>query len=364
MGFMDRIAAKKCFFLEWIENYYGQKVILFGAGEGAQNIYRYLESVEIPVAHIVENRDYFISGKMFMGRNIEILEDVLEAADEKVDLIIEITGYQPFMIHGYDRKVNQVLFYDLPPALLSDRGKLSTTPYEFWAEKEEVLNKIYSSMNDKFSKECMVSYVNQRISGDYSYSDGMIKSTQYFDDELIWFSDNEVFVDCGAFDGQDTIEFLKRAKGDHNKVIIFEPDEQNGKVISERLGEEDACCLIKKAAWSSDGMLKFMMGNATESRVVENGDTDIPCAKIDSICDKMQIIPTFIKMDIEGSELEALHGAEEMIRKYKPKLAISIYHRPEDLILIWDYIQNVRQDYKFGFRRYSRSFRETVMFAI
>ena len=74
--------------------------------------------------------------------------------------------------------------------------------------------------------------------------------------------------------------------------------------------------------------------------------------------------PTFIKMDIEGSELRALKGAEQSIHKYRPKLAISIYHRPEDIFTLPDLLLSYHPDYKFYLRHYSLGYFDTVLYAI
>ncbi|MFI3174418.1 MAG: FkbM family methyltransferase [Bacillota bacterium] len=69
-------------------------------------------------------------------------------------------------------------------------------------------------------------------------------------------------------------------------------------------------------------------------------------------------------MDIEGAELVALQGGEQTIKKYKPKLAICIYHKPEDVIELFAYIKNLVPEYKFYIRHYSNTQTETVLYAI
>lgn len=78
----------------------------------------------------------------------------------------------------------------------------------------------------------------------------------------------------------------------------------------------------------------------------------------------MEDRPTFIKMDIEGAEMEALKGSQKIIQAYRPKLAICIYHRPEDLFEIPLFIKELREDYRLLIRQYEDSRFETVCYAI
>ena len=74
--------------------------------------------------------------------------------------------------------------------------------------------------------------------------------------------------------------------------------------------------------------------------------------------------PTFIKMDIEGSETEALLGAKKIIKKYKPKLAISVYHNATDLWKIPLLIKSLNNDYKIYLRHYSNEIMDTICYAV
>lgn len=73
---------------------------------------------------------------------------------------------------------------------------------------------------------------------------------------------------------------------------------------------------------------------------------------------------TFIKMDIEGSELKALMGAKETIRKYKPKLAICLYHKKEDILEIPLYVKELLPEYKLYIRHHCNKHGETVLYAM
>ena len=88
----------------------------------------------------------------------------------------------------------------------------------------------------------------------------------------------------------------------------------------------------------------------------------VSVTSIDDVLDGEKV--TFIKLDVEGSELETLIGAEKSIRKYKPRLAVSVYHKPEDLWVLAEYIISLDLDYKLYMRHYTTCNYETVLYAL
>ena len=90
---------------------------------------------------------------------------------------------------------------------------------------------------------------------------------------------------------------------------------------------------------------------------------EIPVMPIDEAIETGDRV-TMIKMDIEGSELEALKGAKQTIQRDKPKLAICIYHKPEDIIEIPCYIKELVPRYRLYLRHYGNGDTETVLYAL
>ena len=99
------------------------------------------------------------------------------------------------------------------------------------------------------------------------------------------------------------------------------------------------------------------------SSISEDGSTVIETRTIDSSVDSRERI-TFIKMDVEGAELQSLMGAQNTIQRYRPKLAICIYHKREDMTQIPLYIKSLIPDYKLYVRHYSNNVNETVLYAV
>ena len=197
---------------------------------------------------------------------------------------------------------------------------------------------------------------------------GVVSSNQYFDDEIIKFADGEeVFLDVGCFDLNTTIELKKRCKTKH--VYAFEPDKYNFKKCEDRIKElgYDDVTLLSFGTADYDGEVSFASTGASYSRVADSGvfeGTDtIEVKKIDSFIPREEEV-TFIKMDIEGMELAALQGASETIKRCRPKLAISIYHKTEDLTELPLYIKEIVPDYKLYIRHYSNELVETVLYAV
>jgi FkbM family methyltransferase len=180
---------------------------------------------------------------------------------------------------------------------------------------------------------------------------------QYFDSEIIKFSDSEVFVDGGAYD-LVTSDLLISKCPSVKKIYAFEPNE----IVSRKLINADYnnIEIIKAGLWSGAGVLKYTPFGSVSS-ISEYGTVEINVVALD---DAVKDEVTFLKMDIEGAELEALKGAEKTIKKYKPKLAICVYHKPEDIIDIPLYIKSIVPEYKLYMRHYTDTFGETVLYAV
>lgn len=185
--------------------------------------------------------------------------------------------------------------------------------------------------------------------------------SQYFDEEFLKPQKNGVFVDAGVLDLNNTFDYIRWCNGDFEKIYALEPDKKCYKDCKERLAKEtdsklnDKVTLYNAAAWSRDGRISLdEYGTAKKVSVVSRS--------IDSILDGGKV--TYIKMDIEGAELEALKGAAKSIRKWKPQMAICLYHKRQDVYELPLYILSLVPDYKFYVRHYSTCLAETVLYCL
>lgn len=178
--------------------------------------------------------------------------------------------------------------------------------------------------------------------------------------------DDENFVDCGAADG-DTVKVFASRWDDYELITAFEPDRGNFAKLRR-------CPVARnEARWSAvsdfDGIISFTESGDYSAHVAgcesrdDKGGTlaTVPCAKLDS---SLRIPPTYIKMDIEGSELEALWGARKLIKQHSPVLAICAYHTSDHLWQIPLLIHAIQPDYKLFLRRYAEGAFEIVWYAV
>ena len=196
----------------------------------------------------------------------------------------------------------------------------------------------------------------------------VVSDDQYFAPDIVELLDGEeVFLDVGCYNLETSLELLKRCSPRH--IYAFEPDKYNfaacNKIIEDKKLKD--ITMLQYGVSDRDGKIQFASMGESYSRAAAGGlfeGTDIiPVGRIDTLIPKDEKV-TFIKMDIEGMELSALYGAKEIIQRDRPKLAICIYHKLEDLTEIPLYIRSIVPDYRFYIRHYSNESVETVLYAV
>lgn len=187
---------------------------------------------------------------------------------------------------------------------------------------------------------------------------------QYFEKDFMKCEAGEVFVDGGCYDGRTIRQFIQWCNGKYEKVYSFEPDPNNYVLAKKRLEEEGLWDveLINKGLWNESTELNFIDNGTQGAMISQEGQNTIRTATIDETVNAGKV--TFIKLDVEGAEYNAILGAAETIIKYKPKLAISIYHKPEDIFELPELILSLCGDYRFYLRHYQLSRYETILYAV
>lgn len=184
---------------------------------------------------------------------------------------------------------------------------------------------------------------------------------QYFD--VFEPEPNEIFIDAGAYDMDSSFRFADWCHHGYQKIYAFEPDVHNIKKCENAIknGKLKNIELIKQGTYSKEKVLNFTNTGDGGSQIKQGTGFDISVTSIDKVLNGEEA--TFIKMDVEGSEMESLIGASETIKNFSPRLAICVYHKPFDFIDIPLYILELNPGYKFYMRHYASNYCETVLYA-
>lgn len=243
----------------------------------------------------------------------------------------------------------------------------------------------YNLLRDEKSKQVLLDRIMFCLTGTQIYRDPL--SDVYFDPEFIRLKDSEVFADCGMYTADTAEVFFQLTGNKYAHYYGFEPDARAFAAACERLEGKRDVTVTAKGLWSSMGTLSFHESHMSCSTVSEDTDggsggssggtsgggvpeydgglvTQVEVTSLDAFFAGEPHVPTFIKMDIESAELEALKGAEEIIRQHRPKLAICVYHKPEDIYTIPGIIRSFRGDYVFYLRHYTDTICDTILYAV
>ncbi|MCK9362296.1 MAG: FkbM family methyltransferase [Syntrophales bacterium] len=314
------------------------KTIIYGAGNTGKDVFRVLRNNGIHISGFLDKKakqDTYWDGVPIYQPN-----DRQFSADErkKTNVIVAIHNRDveiPPIIAmlrsiGYGRVVTLIEPYDHFGRELGERFWLTSRAY--YRSFEPFIEEAFNLWEDDISKNIYKAIIQFRLTGDYNALPKPDMEHQYFPPDLPAWKTPLRFVDCGAFDG-DTLSYLIKNDIPIEAVAAFEPDQGNFDKLSQFV-KNNLTCLKNVTLWpcgvhSSTKQMRFSSGKGEASLLNTTGDVVIQCLSLDDVIP--DFAPTLIKMDIEGAEYEALLGAREIISKYRPGLAISLYHRPADL---------------------------------
>ncbi|MDZ7662806.1 FkbM family methyltransferase [Thiohalophilus sp.] len=218
---------------------------------------------------------------------------------------------------------------------------------------------IYERLSDDASRETFQALVRFRLSRNLEYMVGFTERQkwQYFEEFLQLSQSGESFVDVGCYDGYTSSEFIRHCP-DYDRVHVFEPEPDNMTKVKRRLETHERIVYHPYGASDTPSVLRFQ-SDGSSSVANTNGNIEIQVERIDDVIKEPF---TFLKMDIEGGEIPALRGAAVSIHQYHPRLAVSVYHKADDLWTIPELVLGIRDDYDLYLRHYTEGVTETVMF--
>lgn len=371
-----------------------------------------IETIEEGIMYLKDNNDENVRESIALGR--KSVEDTLSKvigvsvsdrieskniSDEEWISVVKciLDDIQnPLEIHNtYDKKFLNLLSYiwktsiDDMVSYMKDRlnsikdSKLETynnfvdyfAKYKFWGtlnpEKDdyttlrlraEVLKQksyiflwLYKRMEDYISKRTLYAIMLNWAILDINEL-AVIKSSfdDYYEPDIFMNNKNDVFVDLGAFIGDSIFSYINNYGENYKKIYAYEVSKKNFKTLQSNMNSENFSNIIlkNKAVGKENGYMFIEEHEDSSSIKINNVGDENNEVEVVTIDNDIDDDVTFIKMDIEGAEQDAILGCMNTIQKNHPKLAICTYHGYDDIWKIPLMINDIDSSYKFYFRHY------------
>jgi FkbM family methyltransferase len=349
----------------------GNRLVLFGAGNLGRKVLQCLRSIGIEPLAFADN------GASKWGSQVDgvpVLSPKDSAARYGTSALFLVTIWS--LGHFYPDSFAQLgrlgcthvestasLRWKFADQLLPDFCQ--DLPHKLYEQATEV-RAAASLWADDSSSRVYLNHVKWRALGDLGALGAPIKEESYFLDSLYRIDDHEVFVDCGAYTG-DTAEQVIRRNPAFFKIVAIEADPENFDRLKQWIGTLEASVAsrinaLNIAVGAKRGKLRFQAGGGEGAKLASDGNVVVECVPIDDLA--TDAAPTFIKMDIEGAELDALEGARHSIRTHRPILSICVYHKQNDLWRIPLFIHTLVEDYRLFLRPHDVDGWQLVCYAV
>lgn len=336
------------------------RIALFGAGAAGHEALSYLQSKGVTIQCVIDNSPQK-QGGMVNGIPVVSVDHPL-AISASIVLITTKTSVNEI------RKQLQALDKNSMP--FDAFFVLDNLDRYTWVRNE--------ILTDDVSRVSLDGILLSMLTSSFKYCTDIMDATPYFCLAHFQNIGEESFVDAGAYVGDTVERFIWANTGLFRQIHVFEPGIvqfnalriRMNRLIAEWAIDPDKISMVNAGLAENNGKAYFGTSSSKLAATalieaelnVSNEYSDVDVWSLDSYLSQKQSSVSFIKADIEGMEVQMLRGACRSIGKYKPKLAISVYHKPSDLFEVIEIIRSCAIEYKFSLRHHSSNLSETVLY--
>ena len=268
-------------------------VVLYGMGNGADQIIDLCDRMQIKVAGIFAS-DEFVRGQVFRGHMVETYTAVKDRLGDFL-IVIAFASESPAVLNRFQEL--STMHETVAPHLPLFPGD-ETVSFDWLQQHQQELQQVYDNLADDWSRDVFAASLNYKLSGKLHY---------------LWQSETERLKDLEASGLSD--------------IKIFE-----------------------RAIWKETAELSFSDSGGRQSTLLTGQRHIVQAVDIDTLLEDERV--TYIKMDVEGAEMEALKGGKEQIKRNKPKLFIAAYHHDADIFLLPLFMWQLVPEYKVYLRKH------------
>ena len=320
-------------------------VFLYGMGDGAEKIMKYLSERGIKIKGVVAS-DGFVRGQSFAGYKVISVSEA-EKTHGALCLVLcfGLEDDRHLVLDPLTARGDRVVSPNLP---VFGGGCCDA---DYISEREEDFEKLRAELADGLSVSVFDSLLKYNITGDPAQLElaGADAIPEGF------YSRGGIHIDVGAYDGDTVAEYLACAKDRRGRVIAFEPDRKTFKKLLENTKDIKNITAVNALVGSKNGAVPFVSGSGRASHAAPCGET-VDCVTVDSYCGFGNISSdaprvTSIKIDAEGMDEDVICGAANTVYCCKTNVCVALYHRCGDLIAIPRLLRSCDYKYRFFLRK-------------
>ncbi len=330
-------------------------IAVYGTGNGADKVFDEFGKLGITVSAVVAS-DGFVRKRSFHGFEVK---SVSQLENEIGDFVIALAFASPLPEVIENIKALSLRHKIIMPSVpVYGENIFNKT---FLKEHLQKVENTYNLLADEKSRIVFENIVRFQITGELSLC-FECESNKDEAFEILNLTDNESFLDLGAYRG-DTINEFFNYVNNYKKIVAVEPDTRTFKKLRIKCENYKNCIAINNAIWSHNCTLTFDGNKGRGASASENGEEKNAIC-VDYVTNKYGEF-TYINIDVEGAEKEMLQGAKTTLKQHKPKLCMAVYHRSEDIFDLIDCINYINPDYKIYLRHHPHiSFWDTNLYCI
>lgn len=340
-------------------------VIIFGTANLSVHFYRFFNKKNTIIVAYSDNDKNKI-GKLLNGKKIIDKKDIIRLYGKDIQIIVASYFFNEIIIDLKKlglKKIFEPMFFTTLYSKYFD-VLIWKNNIELLLKNKKQINLTLSYLSDSKSRKIFFDIIKYRL---LLQKDALknIKDNgkEYFDQKIIKLNNKETFLDGGAFDGDSISQIIKESRNKFSKIYAFEPDTNSYSKLMKLVNSkfDSRIKVFKLGLGNKINRLNFTDEGNLQSKVAKNGNTFIDIVTIDKYVDAKF---SYIKLDIEGFEKNAIIGAKKTLKIYKPKLVICVYHNLNDLWEIPILIKKIQPSYKIYFRHYWDFLMDTICYAV
>ena len=355
-----------------------KETVIFCAGEYCMRFLNRLDDGDIKRISFIVDNDVEKQGTSFYGIPVKRPDEIKTLNPKETLVVIAVEDSIP-EIYGQIADMGDYAILSARILISDILSSVAVALYENQDKTAEVAGLLCDETSQRIYKEAIR---RRMLYGECDFSDLVVRGDAEYRVPLVYRKTSpkdEIIIDCGAYNGDTLKKFAETYGPKLKKIYAFECMEESIADLSLSMTHiRNKKCypemvLMPYALSDRDGKMKFAKTHKpngsflvdsrsyAQSALYESDYAEVEVTFLDKVIPEEEKI-TLIKMDIEGSEFAALHGAERVITQCKPRLAISIYHSGEDYYRIPLYLKSLVPEYKFAVRHHNKNHCDTDLY--